>query len=39
MFGKELFLGDFFPIISRALKSAYFEYSYAKKEQKNFWGH
>jgi hypothetical protein len=41
--GKELFLGGLFPIISTdfksALNSAYFEYSYAKKERKNFWGH
>jgi hypothetical protein len=34
---------EFFSIISTDLKSAensaYFEYSYAKKELKKFWGH
>jgi hypothetical protein len=40
---NNFFWVDFFSIISTDLKSALnsanFEYSYAKKEQKNFWGH
>ncbi len=43
VFGKYLFLGALFSIISTDLKSAwnsaFFEYSYPKKESKKFWGH